>query len=195
MAEATATTPAEAGQFSLPRVTIQFCTQCKWMLRAAYVSSARSPNPRCGADALQGSNVYIPVLYSTVVYCALLYGLRGYGAAVGMLNNAKVMVTRADQRPMRYSLLLVQSEQTGGRLETKLTSVAVRPGAPLNILDLVGRGGPAARDGRGLRRPDRAREPGFDFGSHDPVPHALGPQGRRRFPRDQGAQAPGAGRH
>jgi hypothetical protein len=22
----------------LPRVTIKFCTQCKWMLRAAYVS-------------------------------------------------------------------------------------------------------------------------------------------------------------
>lgn len=24
--------------FPLPRVTIRFCTQCKWMLRAAYVS-------------------------------------------------------------------------------------------------------------------------------------------------------------
>lgn len=23
---------------NLPRITIQFCTQCKWMLRAAYVS-------------------------------------------------------------------------------------------------------------------------------------------------------------
>jgi predicted Rdx family selenoprotein len=23
---------------AFPRVTIQFCTQCKWMLRAAYVS-------------------------------------------------------------------------------------------------------------------------------------------------------------
>ncbi|CAP69019.1 uncharacterized protein PODANS_7_9760 [Podospora anserina S mat+] len=31
--ESTATTTR------LPRVTIQFCTQCKWMLRAAYVSS------------------------------------------------------------------------------------------------------------------------------------------------------------
>lgn len=30
----------ESGAVSapLPRVTIQFCTQCKWMLRAAYVS-------------------------------------------------------------------------------------------------------------------------------------------------------------
>jgi hypothetical protein len=27
----------------LPRVTIQFCTQCKWMLRAAYVSSIQFP--------------------------------------------------------------------------------------------------------------------------------------------------------
>jgi len=26
----------EAGPTNLPRVTIQFCTQCKWMLRAAY---------------------------------------------------------------------------------------------------------------------------------------------------------------
>lgn len=25
---------------NLPRITIQFCTQCKWMLRAAYVSQA-----------------------------------------------------------------------------------------------------------------------------------------------------------
>lgn len=23
---------------SLPRITIEFCTQCRWMLRAAYVS-------------------------------------------------------------------------------------------------------------------------------------------------------------
>lgn len=27
--------------FPLPRVTIRFCTQCKWMLRAAYVSPCR----------------------------------------------------------------------------------------------------------------------------------------------------------
>ena len=73
MAEATATTPAEAGQFSLPRVTIQFCTQCKWMLRAAYVSSARSPNPRCGADALKAPNVYITcaVQYRRLLYLTL----------------------------------------------------------------------------------------------------------------------------
>lgn len=31
--------PSMTGQVTspLPRVTIQFCTQCKWMLRAAYV--------------------------------------------------------------------------------------------------------------------------------------------------------------
>ncbi|KAL2201410.1 Rdx family-domain-containing protein [Corynascus similis CBS 632.67] len=28
--------PASSSQPRLPRVTIQFCTQCKWMLRAAY---------------------------------------------------------------------------------------------------------------------------------------------------------------
>ncbi|KAL3425581.1 hypothetical protein PVAG01_02372 [Phlyctema vagabunda] len=32
----TATATAEAESIILPRVTIQFCTQCKWMLRAAY---------------------------------------------------------------------------------------------------------------------------------------------------------------
>ncbi|KAH7328534.1 Rdx family-domain-containing protein [Stachybotrys elegans] len=30
------TTTASTGPILLPRVTIQFCTQCKWMLRAAY---------------------------------------------------------------------------------------------------------------------------------------------------------------
>ena len=29
----------------LPRVTIEFCTQCKWMLRAAYVRLSRVPFP------------------------------------------------------------------------------------------------------------------------------------------------------
>ena len=47
MAEATTATATAATSTSgvltveaparLPRVTIQFCTQCKWMLRAAYV--------------------------------------------------------------------------------------------------------------------------------------------------------------
>lgn len=45
MAENTAslTTPTSYPQQQqpLPRVAIQFCTQCKWMLRAAYVSSRR----------------------------------------------------------------------------------------------------------------------------------------------------------
>ncbi|KAH6896564.1 Rdx family-domain-containing protein [Thelonectria olida] len=31
-----ATTQAPAADCPLPRVTIQFCTQCKWLLRAAY---------------------------------------------------------------------------------------------------------------------------------------------------------------
>lgn len=30
---------------ALPRITIEFCTQCKWMLRAAYVSSRCSFSP------------------------------------------------------------------------------------------------------------------------------------------------------
>jgi len=34
------TTRMENPSTALPRVTIQFCTQCKWMLRAAYVSSS-----------------------------------------------------------------------------------------------------------------------------------------------------------
>lgn len=36
MADQTAATAAAGGAFPLPRVTIKFCTQCKWMLRAAY---------------------------------------------------------------------------------------------------------------------------------------------------------------
>ncbi|KAJ2907192.1 selenoprotein W family protein [Zalerion maritima] len=32
----TTTNPTTTHPFPLPRVTIQFCTQCKWMLRAAY---------------------------------------------------------------------------------------------------------------------------------------------------------------
>ncbi|KAM3515605.1 hypothetical protein MY11210_000783 [Beauveria gryllotalpidicola] len=36
MADKEYVTPAEAGGQRLPRVTIEFCTQCKWLLRAAY---------------------------------------------------------------------------------------------------------------------------------------------------------------
>ncbi|OAR05350.1 hypothetical protein LLEC1_03970 [Akanthomyces lecanii] len=36
MAEDDYTTPASAGSQRLPRVCIEFCTQCKWLLRAAY---------------------------------------------------------------------------------------------------------------------------------------------------------------
>ncbi len=38
MADNDYATPAAAGKQRLPRVTIEFCTQCKWLLRAAYVS-------------------------------------------------------------------------------------------------------------------------------------------------------------
>ncbi|OAA78309.1 selenoprotein domain protein [Akanthomyces lecanii RCEF 1005] len=36
MAEDDYATPAAAGTQRLPRVSIEFCTQCKWLLRAAY---------------------------------------------------------------------------------------------------------------------------------------------------------------
>lgn len=29
--------PTTTAQVHLPRITIKYCTQCKWMLRAAYV--------------------------------------------------------------------------------------------------------------------------------------------------------------
>ncbi|OAA73901.1 selenoprotein domain protein [Cordyceps fumosorosea ARSEF 2679] len=35
-ATTTTTAPAPAGRQRLPRVTIEYCTQCKWLLRAAY---------------------------------------------------------------------------------------------------------------------------------------------------------------
>ena len=39
-ATSTGSTQAETlAPVTLPRVTIEFCTQCKWMLRAAYVSN------------------------------------------------------------------------------------------------------------------------------------------------------------
>jgi predicted Rdx family selenoprotein len=38
MAEQEETKTPQALGTALPRITIQFCTQCKWMLRAAYVS-------------------------------------------------------------------------------------------------------------------------------------------------------------
>lgn len=37
MADTTTTDAAAEAPFALPRVTIKFCTQCKWNLRAAYV--------------------------------------------------------------------------------------------------------------------------------------------------------------
>lgn len=44
MAEDEDTMPVQSltSAVALPRVTIQFCTQCKWMLRATYVCEALS---------------------------------------------------------------------------------------------------------------------------------------------------------
>lgn len=43
MADTEETKPIHPLGAVLPRITIQFCTQCKWMLRAAYVSEPSLP--------------------------------------------------------------------------------------------------------------------------------------------------------
>lgn len=42
-------------QVHLPRVTIKYCTQCKWMLRAAYVS----PSPLPLSNIVYTQSVYL----------------------------------------------------------------------------------------------------------------------------------------
>lgn len=44
---ATLAPTAPDSPYPLPRVTIRFCTQCKWMLRAAYVSLFLARQPVC----------------------------------------------------------------------------------------------------------------------------------------------------
>lgn len=54
MGDAAAEISAPPSSPLLPRVTIQFCTQCKWMLRAAYVSLCNSAFPRNSIRARAG---------------------------------------------------------------------------------------------------------------------------------------------
>jgi predicted Rdx family selenoprotein len=50
----------------LPRITIHFCTQCKWMLRAAYVSSSAKIHPQTNTPLnSSGTTKYAQELLST----------------------------------------------------------------------------------------------------------------------------------
>jgi hypothetical protein len=53
-----------AAEPRLPRITIQFCTQCKWMLRAAYVSLLLPPSSYAHISALSFT-------HSCIIYALL----------------------------------------------------------------------------------------------------------------------------
>lgn len=61
-AAAPAAVPAATAPYPLPRVTIRFCTQCKWMLRAAYVGS--SPIYSCAGLPSTCLCLFLPVCLS-----------------------------------------------------------------------------------------------------------------------------------
>ncbi|KAL7626290.1 hypothetical protein AAE478_003061 [Parahypoxylon ruwenzoriense] len=71
MAESSSSTsgPASPLQFPLPRITIRFCTQCKWMLRAAYFAQEllSTFSTSLGEVALQpstGGTFIVEIYYS-----------------------------------------------------------------------------------------------------------------------------------
>ena len=122
MAEPTQT----AAEPRLPRITIQFCTQCKWMLRAAYVSLL-PPTPR-----------YFPPTSHHVEYMLSLKAMPPSDT-----KHPSSHLTPSPSHPPLPPLL------TSPALINYLpTTTPVRPRTPLHILALPRRGLPPARHRR-----------------------------------------------
>lgn len=86
----------------LPRVTIKYCTQCKWLLRAAYVCSY---NPRFSFSFLNPSNnnsishppLSLPVVIEIVQYVSNLHLVRPR-TALYLLHVAGRSISRPRHR-------------------------------------------------------------------------------------------------
>ncbi|OAA48292.1 selenoprotein domain protein [Beauveria brongniartii RCEF 3172] len=94
MADKEYVTPAEAGGQRLPRVTIEFCTQCKWLLRAAYYAQEllSTFSTSLGEVALQPSTggTFIVTIHHASEETTSLSGGGGEGASRRVLWDRKV---------------------------------------------------------------------------------------------------------
>ncbi|KAM0738647.1 hypothetical protein ACQRIT_006384 [Beauveria bassiana] len=93
MADKEYVTPAEAGGQRLPRVTIEFCTQCKWLLRAAYYAQEllSTFSTSLGEVALQpstGGTFIVTIHHASELDTTLLSG--GEGTSRRVLWDRKV---------------------------------------------------------------------------------------------------------
>jgi len=132
---------------ALPRVTIQFCTQCKWMLRAAYVGS-NSPPPSFS--------------------------------------------------PFRKKLATLIIPKKKKNLSTHVGTQTVRTRTPLHLLHLPRRSLPPTFHWWylcHLYHPPSTRDTIYRDPDINPDHSTLGPENRRRLPRNQRAQASGEGHH
>ena len=124
----TSTTTTASSQVTVPRVTIEFCTQCKWNLRAAYYAQ----------ELLQ--------TFGTSIGEVALVPSTGGRFVVSLFTAAEIAPTRSETG---------STEQT---VEVKRTTVwdrKVDGGFP-ETKELKGRVRDAVEPGRGLGHTDRA---------------------------------------
>ncbi|KAK4043240.1 Rdx family-domain-containing protein [Parachaetomium inaequale] len=139
------TTPQLSSEPRLPRVTIQFCTQCKWMLRAAYYAQEllSTFSLSLGEVAMQPATGGVFLVEITTAAAVATTG-EGTAAATGVLSP---------QTQTQKRTVLWDRKTDGGFPETKELKRRVRdviqPGRDLGHVDRdYGRGG-AAGKGKG----------------------------------------------
>lgn len=183
----------------LPRITIQFCTQCKWMLRAAYVR-------------FHILLLFIHMLY--YYYCppflslSLSLSSRSFWYIRTFVLYWELVAEKSQLNPMNFPRLsssatsskhIYNANKKKSKINTLTYIKKVRPRAPLHILPLPRRSRPPALHRRNLHRHNPHTSSNcFFFSFRTPVNqihHSLESQNRPRLPRDQGAQAPRQGRH
>lgn len=165
--------------YPLPRVTIKFCTQSVSQCPSGTEISSHISPYKCTSQILTHHQVQMDAKSSI---CTL-------GTYLTLIHT----LTHHDE-----------PQDDPQRLPNLTPTHTVRPRAPLNILNLVRRSSPPAIHGRDLHSRDlplqrvvtTAARISIRVRRRYPRPHSpLGPQGRRRLPRDEGAEAPREGRH
>jgi len=123
--------------YTLPRVTIQFCTQCKWLLRAAYVCSYSS------RQSMDKNNAYIKTQYaqellstfSTTLGEVALQPATGGVFVVEIVHRPQSQKERLDEdrnKNVRVSSRVLWDRKTdGGFPETKVSFFILGPLLPI----------------------------------------------------------------
>ncbi|KAL1871996.1 hypothetical protein VTK73DRAFT_1785 [Phialemonium thermophilum] len=177
---------SQAGENSyhvlLPRVTIKFCTQCKWMLRAAYYAQEllSTFSTALGEVALQPATGGIFTVEIQPAPSQQLRAAPDASAAAGPLASPQETTTTPRPTTLGGSILLWDRKVDGGFPETKELKRRVRdviePGRDLGHVD---------RDHR--KEAGQARPPGSAAGDSDAnadVPGGNGSTGQSSKPGD-----------